>query len=106
MTDRNLAPPASRDPHALLEQAFVAEYLADHGYRLDELADLPREQARALMAEASRYAARLQPSSRRWSPARALMAEASRYASARLAEVEARAHFVEDIDEGRRRRQR
>jgi len=82
MTDRNPVPPASRDPHALLEQAFIAEYLADHGYRLDELANLPHEQARALMAEASRYA------------------------SAKLAEVEARAHFVEDIDEGRQHRQR
>lgn len=78
MTTRILDSPATMAPDALLEQAFITEYLQGRGYRLEDVAELPHAQARLLLAEASRYA------------------------SARLAEVEARAHFVEDIDEHRK----
>lgn len=80
MTDRIPEPPMSEDLQARLEHAFIAEYLQSRGYRLDELTKLTPDQAKALLVEACRYA------------------------SVRLAEVEARAHLVEDMDESRRHR--
>lgn len=79
MTDYMPTSPAGEDAHARLEQAFIAEYLRSHGYWLEDLETWPPDRARALLAEASCYA------------------------SARLAEVEARARFVEEIDESRQR---
>ena len=61
------------DPLAQLEIAFIEEYLHDRGHHLNTLRDLPRDQANALMKEASAYA------------------------SGRLTEVETRAHLVEDL---------
>jgi hypothetical protein len=58
---------------AELERAFINEYLTSHGY--DPL-------TRASLSEEAR---------------RALDKEASLYASARLSEVEARAHYIHDI---------
>jgi hypothetical protein len=62
-----------RDPHAQLEQTFIAEYLRERGYSLADLHKLPKRLAQQLMAEASTYA------------------------SNRLSEMEARAHFVQEI---------
>lgn len=65
--------PPREDPHAQLERAFVEEYLRSHGQSLSTLAALPNEEAHLLLRQASVYA------------------------SARLSEVEARAHYVEDL---------
>jgi hypothetical protein len=65
--------PLLEDPLARLEQALIAEYLRDQGYDPERLHDLPAEVARQLMKEASLYA------------------------SAKLAEVESRAHFVDEV---------
>lgn len=61
------------DPHAVLEKALIEEYLEDQGYSLEKLKGLPK----ALVEK--------------------LMKEASQYASLKMEEVEARAHFVEEI---------
>jgi len=61
------------DPLAQLERAFIEEYLQGRGQHLNTLNALPREQANALMKEASAYA------------------------SGRLTEVETRAHLVDDL---------
>ena len=64
------------DPLAQLERAFIEEYLHGRGQHLNTLDSLPREQANALMKEASAYA------------------------SGRLTEVETRAHLVGDLHDG------
>jgi hypothetical protein len=61
------------EPQAALERAFIDEYLRSRGYTLRTAHDLPAEQLKTLMREASIYAA------------------------AKLAEVEARATYVHDI---------
>jgi len=58
---------------AELERAFINEYLALHGYDPLTAASLSEDTHRALFKEASLYA------------------------SAKLSEVEARAHYVHDI---------
>jgi hypothetical protein len=40
-----------------LEQKLIAKYLADRGYTLPDLENLPLEQAKHLMAEACQHAA-------------------------------------------------
>jgi hypothetical protein len=49
-------PPPVEEPHARLEMLYIAAYLKSKQYRLPELADLPDEEAKRLMEEASRYA--------------------------------------------------
>jgi hypothetical protein len=66
-------PESVGDPLAQLERAFIEEYLQGRGHHLDDLRELPTEQANALMREASTYA------------------------SGRLTEVETRAHLVGDL---------
>lgn len=66
----------AHDPHADMEQAFIREFLRDRGLLPEDLKTLPEAEARELMVEASKYA------------------------SARLCEMEARAHFVEEIHGG------
>lgn len=61
------------DPKAVLERAFMEEFLHEQGYSLEKLKELPKEIAENLMKEASKYA------------------------SLKMEEVEARARFVEDI---------
>jgi hypothetical protein len=61
------------DPLAQLERAFIEEYLQGRGHHLQDVRELPSEQAEALMREASAYA------------------------SGRLTEVETRAHLVSDL---------
>jgi cytosine/adenosine deaminase-related metal-dependent hydrolase len=65
--------PVLLDPHAQLEMSFIAEYLRDQGHSLESLRGLVEEEAKRLMAEASRYA------------------------SAKLTAVETRARFVHDV---------
>jgi hypothetical protein len=61
------------DPESALERAFIAEYLQRHGHTASTLHGLPPAEAMSMMREASLYA------------------------SAKLGEVEARAHYVHDI---------
>jgi hypothetical protein len=67
------------DPVAQLERAFIAEFLERHGHSEATLHALPEAEANVLMKEASVYA------------------------SAKLSEVEARAHYVHDIHDASRR---
>jgi hypothetical protein len=61
------------DPNAVLEKALIEQYLEEQGYSLEKLKDLPKELVEKLMKEASQYA------------------------SLKMEEVEARAHFVDEI---------
>jgi hypothetical protein len=61
------------DPNAVLEKALIEEYLQEQGYSREKLRELPKEIVEKLMKEASQYA------------------------SLKMEEVEARAHFVEEI---------
>jgi hypothetical protein len=65
--------PVMHDPEAALEQAFIDGYLRAKGVESGQVHTLAQ-------AEATR-----------------LMTEASVYAAAKLAEVEARAHYVHDV---------
>jgi hypothetical protein len=65
------------DPTASLERAFIDEYLRNQGVDPARIAELPEERRHRLLKAASVYAA------------------------ARLTEVEARAHYVDEIH-GRR----
>ena len=60
-------------PQSALERKYIEEYLNSHGASLIDLIKLPKEEQRHLMREASKYA------------------------SLKLAEVESRAKFREDI---------
>ena len=61
------------DPLAGLERMYIEVYLRSKGHTLHSVHELPEQEAKRLMTEASMFA------------------------SARLAEVEARAQFVQDI---------
>ncbi len=63
----------SEGPQSALERRFIREYLLDKGYRMEDLPKLPAEEAKKLMREACQYA------------------------SLKLAEVESRAQFREEI---------
>ena len=65
------AAPAQHEPG--LEQKFILEFLKEQGLTLKDLKILPPEEARKIRIEASRYA------------------------TARLAELEARARFIQTI---------
>lgn len=77
MNDRNLKKGleefASEGPQSALERKLINEYLQSKGYHLDNLHTLPEDEAKELMIEACRYA------------------------SLKLAEVESRAQFRQDI---------
>jgi hypothetical protein len=66
------------DPHAKLETAIIDEFLREHGTDRAKLKDLPPDQATRLSREASAYA------------------------TARLTEVETRAHYVHEIHDATR----
>lgn len=63
------------DPHAALERALIAEFLAERGQTLTSLAALPEDEQQALLRAAASYA------------------------TLRLSEIEARARFVGELDE-------
>jgi hypothetical protein len=60
-------------PNAVVEKALIQEFLKEQGYSLADLKTLPTEVAEKLMKAASRYA------------------------SLKMEEVEARAHFVQEL---------
>ena len=64
------------DPNAVLEKALIEEYLHESGYSLEKLRNYQK----------------------RWW--KNLMKEATQYASLKMEELEARAHFVEEIHDG------
>jgi hypothetical protein len=61
------------EPQAALERAFIDDYLRTHGHSLSALHFLPAEQAKNILQQAVFYAA------------------------TRLAELEARAHYVHEL---------
>ena len=63
----------SRDPEGRLERALIDEFLRIHGHDATSLASLPADERTRLLQEASVHAC------------------------ARLAEIEARAHFVHEL---------
>ena len=65
--------PPVQDHEAKLERALIDEYLREHGHSLDDLDALPVDVRRQLFQDASIHAAE------------------------RLAEIEARAHYVKEI---------
>jgi hypothetical protein len=65
--------PLQEDPLAWLERALIAEYLRDQGYEPEDLHGLPEETVKQLMREASLHA------------------------STKLAEVQSRARFVDEV---------
>ena len=67
-------PLRSADPHGLLERALVDEFLAERGHTLQSVDSLPLPERRELLRRATSYA------------------------TLRLAEIEARAHFVDNLD--------
>ena len=64
------------EPHAALERALIAEFLAERGHTLPSLARLPTNQHRELLTAATTYA------------------------TLKLSEIESRARFVEEIEQG------
>jgi hypothetical protein len=61
------------DRNAFLEKTLIEDYLREKGYSLEALKNLPAEVAEKLLKEASQYA------------------------SLKMEEVEARAHFVQEL---------
>ena len=64
----------STDPHSPLEYALIDEFLAERGHTLQSVDKLPPAERRELLRRAASYA------------------------TLRLAEIEARAHFVEHLE--------
>jgi hypothetical protein len=75
MRDIPEVPPVD-DHEAKLELALIEEYLREHGHDLKELPALPTEERERLLHDAALYAA------------------------GKLAEVEARAHYIEALHRG------
>ena len=65
----------SGDPHGPLEAALMDEFLSDRGHTLQSVSTLPLPERRELLRQAASYA------------------------TLRLAEIEARAHLVDNFDE-------
>ncbi len=72
-TKNNNSQPIREDIDAVLEKALIEAYLKGKGYTLKDLKNLPEAEAKQLMTEASTYA------------------------SSKLAEVEVRAHLVQEL---------
>ena len=73
-TQRRPGGERSADPHAPLERALIDEFLAERGHTLRSVDWLPLPERRELLFRAVAYA------------------------SQRLAEIESRAHFVDDLE--------
>jgi len=72
-TIKNNGKPIMEDIHAFLEMTLIEAYLKGKGYTLEDLQKLPEVEAKQLMKEASTYA------------------------SGKLAEVEVKAHFMQEL---------
>ena len=70
---KNNVQPIADDIHAFLEKTLIEAYLKGKGYTLEDLQNLPEEEAKQIMKEASTYA------------------------SGKLAEVEVKAHFMQEL---------
>ncbi len=75
MSEKDVKKTGAEDPHYLLEKTHILNYLSAKGYTLEKLKELPEAEAKALLAEASIYA------------------------SAKMAEVETRAKFIDNIQD-------
>ena len=78
MTTTKRPPPEdarSDDPYGPLECALMDEFLAERGHTLQSVGRLPMPERREMLRSAASYA------------------------TLRLAEIEARAHYVSDLDE-------
>jgi hypothetical protein len=64
----------STDPHGPLEYALIDEFLAERGHTWQSLGKLPPPERQELLRRAASYA------------------------TLRLAEIESRAHFVDDLE--------
>jgi len=73
MADTPFVGQPRENPEGQLEQTLIREFLHARGYDMRALEALPEEDRKRLLTEASTYAA------------------------GKLAEVEARAHFVQDV---------
>jgi hypothetical protein len=76
---QNNGQPLMEDMHAFLEKTLIEAYLKGKGYMRVELKSLPEAEAKQLMKEASIYA------------------------SGKLAELEERAHFVQELHDAYKR---
>ena len=76
-TNRRLEPRSVRsaDPYGPLECALMDEFLGERGHNLQSVGRLPLDERRELLRGAASYA------------------------TLRLAEIEARAHLVDELDE-------
>ena len=72
-TPKNVSPAPKDDIHALLEKGLIDEYLKNKGYDRASLKKLPADEAHRIMAEASIYA------------------------SGKLAEIETKARYKENL---------
>jgi hypothetical protein len=72
-TNKNEDQPIMGDMHAVLEKSLIEAYLMGKGFSLEKLKKLPKAEAKRLMTEASIYA------------------------SGKLAELEERAHFMDEL---------
>ena len=61
------------DPNAVLERALIEDFIRSQGHDPSRLHEMPEDERRRLQSDASRYAA------------------------ARLAEMDARAHYVHEL---------
>jgi hypothetical protein len=75
---RERAETSMEDPQAHLERTFIDQYLQERGCSLATVKDKPAEEGRALLAQASQYAA------------------------GRLAEIDARAAYIHEIHDSAR----
>ena len=75
---RERAETSLEDPEARLERALIDQYLQERGCSLRTVDQRPPEERRALLTQASQYAA------------------------GRLAEIDARAHYIHDIHDAAR----
>lgn len=73
--DNEKGQPLMDDMHAFLEKALIEAYLKGRGYSLEDLKGLPEAEAKELMKAASTYA------------------------SSRLADLEGKARFVNELHE-------
>ena len=71
--NKNNGQPIMGDIHAFMEKTLIEAYLKGKGYSLEDLQKLPKAEAKQLMTEASTYA------------------------SGKLAELEERANFMQEL---------
>jgi len=73
VTEKDDSQPVMEDMHAVLEKSLIEAYLMGKGFSMEKLKKLPKAEAKRLMTEASIYA------------------------SGKLAELEERAHFMDEL---------